>query len=138
MRCLTLSDFNVQPFADYVNQDETDPRCEAVVGPFGQVTPALVEISSIQPFHHHDALMIWTQPEAVIPGYEAVLRYEPVSESTVTSEVEAFAQQIIDAARNIPHVFVASWSQPAFRRGLGLWRSEERRVGKECRSRWSP
>ena len=22
--------------------------------------------------------------------------------------------------------------------GLSLWRSEERRVGKECRSRWSP
>ena len=22
--------------------------------------------------------------------------------------------------------------------GNGLWRSEERRVGKECRSRWSP
>ena len=21
---------------------------------------------------------------------------------------------------------------------LGVWRSEERRVGKECRSRWSP
>ena len=23
-------------------------------------------------------------------------------------------------------------------RGVSLWRSEERRVGKECRSRWSP
>ena len=22
--------------------------------------------------------------------------------------------------------------------GVGSWRSEERRVGKECRSRWSP
>ena len=22
--------------------------------------------------------------------------------------------------------------------GPGIWRSEERRVGKECRSRWSP
>ena len=25
-----------------------------------------------------------------------------------------------------------------FRDSGGLWRSEERRVGKECRSRWSP
>ena len=23
-------------------------------------------------------------------------------------------------------------------RGVNIWRSEERRVGKECRSRWSP
>src|SRR5713226_10169077 len=26
----------------------------------------------------------------------------------------------------------------AFGKGTMLWRSEERRVGKECRSRWSP
>ena len=25
-----------------------------------------------------------------------------------------------------------------FNEEAGLWRSEERRVGKECRSRWSP
>ena len=28
--------------------------------------------------------------------------------------------------------------QPSIRAYLGLARSEERRVGKECRSRWSP
>src|SRR5689334_23080019 len=65
--------------------------------------------------------MIWTQPEAVIPGYEALLRYEPVSESIITSEVYSFAEQIIEAALKVRHVFVASWSQPAFRSGLGLW-----------------
>ena len=26
----------------------------------------------------------------------------------------------------------------AINKGVDLWRSEERRVGKECRSRWSP
>src|SRR5256714_4865159 len=29
-------------------------------------------------------------------------------------------------------------SEPGDARGTGGWRSEERRVGKECRSRWSP
>ncbi len=121
LHCLALSDFNIQPFADYLNQDEADPRCEAVVGSFGQVTSALVEIGSLQTLHSYDVLMIWTQPEAVIPGYEALLRYEPVSESIITSEVNSFAGQIVQAALKVRHVFVASWSQPAFRRGLGLW-----------------
>src|SRR5256886_12221346 len=30
------------------------------------------------------------------------------------------------------------WSPRLTRIALWLWRSEERRVGKECRSRWSP
>src|ERR1039458_3067634 len=33
---------------------------------------------------------------------------------------------------NILHVPMAGWDS------YGVWRSEERRVGKECRSRWSP
>src|SRR2546430_5462433 len=33
---------------------------------------------------------------------------------------------------------IATMAAPSVARGLILWRSEERRVGKECRSRWSP
>ena len=121
MLCFALSDFNIQPFADYLHQDQTDPRCEVVVAPFGQITPALLEISSGKAVHNYDALMIWTQPEAAVPGYDALLRYEAVPESIVMSEVGTFAQQVIDAAQRVEHVFVASWSQPHFRRGLGVW-----------------
>src|ERR1041385_516506 len=37
-----------------------------------------------------------------------------------------------------PHVSVADLRLPAVSPGLVAERSEERRVGKECRSRWSP
>jgi FkbH-like protein len=121
IRCLAVSDFNLQTFVDYLNQDKGDPRCEAVVAPFGQITSALLAVASGQAAHRCDALMIWTQPEAVVPAYEALLNYEPASETAVISEVEAFARQIIDAARKIRHVFVVTWSQPHFRRGLGIW-----------------
>ena len=36
------------------------------------------------------------------------------------SQVDAFAQQVIAAAKMVEHVFVVSWSQPYSRRGLGL------------------
>src|SRR5258708_2301959 len=34
--------------------------------------------------------------------------------------------------------FLESFNQQAFNQATGTDRSEERRVGKECRSRWSP
>jgi FkbH-like protein len=119
--CLAVSDFNIQPFADYLRQDPATPPCEAVAAPFGQITQTLVEISAGAGASKYDALMIWTQPEAVISGYEALLRYESVAESTITAEVDAFAHLVIDAAQEIEHVFVAGWSQPHFRRCLGIW-----------------
>ena len=42
-------------------------------------------------------------------------------------------------ARRLPlQKLQARLSLPSGPQGLGLCRSEERRVGKECRSRWSP
>ena len=55
------------------------------------------------------------------------------------------AKQIIDSGKlgRIFHYranFLQDWTINASlpQGGEGLWRSEERRVGKECRSRWSP
>src|SRR2546427_8593034 len=50
---------------------------------------------------------------------------------------------VAHAGKNLRLVFLDFLSPPAavpelHRRQLGYGRSEERRVGKECRSRWSP
>ena len=36
------------------------------------------------------------------------------------------------------HVFISKYDMTGIRKGSLALRSEERRVGKECRSRWSP
>ena len=119
-RYLVISDFNIEPFADYLRRGTNSSSCEVVVGPFGQVAPMLLEISAATSDRTYDAVMVWTQPEAVIPGYAALLRYEAVSESEIVSEVSQFAGLIVNAAQRSKHVFVASWSQPHFRRALGV------------------
>ena len=119
-RCLLISDFNVQPLADCLEQDQGHPSCEVAVAPFGQVTPVLVDLSS-GASQGYDALLVWTQPETAIPGYEALVRYETVSESVILSQVDGFTQQLLKTARQVEHVFVVNWSQPYFRRGLGIW-----------------
>src|SRR2546430_10422237 len=56
----------------------------------------------------------------------------------------AFQQMWIDAMHNPARAwanysdFVQQYTQVMASTALKLWRSEERRVGKECRSRWSP
>jgi FkbH-like protein len=120
-RCLVLSDFNIEPLADFLRQDEINPACEVVVAPFGQVTPALLEISSGETANDYDAVIVWTQPEVVISAYGALGRFEAVTDSTLIAEVDAFADLIVNAAQRTKRVFVVCWSQSRFRRGLGLW-----------------
>ena len=43
-------------------------------------------------------------------------------------------EEYLDEISNLPEW----WSEELFRRDVLRSRSEERRVGKECRSRWSP
>ena len=45
--------------------------------------------------------------------------------------------QLVGESQNEKIVFELSFSSPEHLKGYGK-RSEERRVGKECRSRWSP
>src|SRR5579859_8208975 len=50
-----------------------------------------------------------------------------------------FGQCNADRAKRNPHVIASAAKQSRpFACRSGLLRSEERRVGKECRSRWSP
>ena len=42
------------------------------------------------------------------------------------------------AAHQVKSFHITILSTMLADRGVGEWRSEERRVGKECRSRWSP
>jgi FkbH-like protein len=117
-RCLVLSDFNVQPLADYLRNDAAPP-CDAVVGPFGQVAPVLLDLIAGRTYENIEYLFIWTQPEAVISGYKSVLAYEAVTEETILAEVAGFVELIIKTAERLKAVFVAGWTQPYFHRGLG-------------------
>src|SRR2546422_9740259 len=66
-------------------------------------------------------LYFFRDPERIVPADPAV----------VVSPADGRVMEIVDQAMG---------SQPGRRVSifLAIWRSEERRVGKECRSRWSP
>ena len=60
-----------------------------------------------------------------------VEKYRPskISETILTDDLKKTFQTFVDEGY-IPNLLLSG--------GPGVGRSEERRVGKECRSRWSP
>jgi FkbH-like protein len=119
---LALSDFNAQPLADFLNNPETDPVCDIRVAPFGQVTQCLLEIAAGGTASGEcDGVIVWTRPEAVIAGYDALLKGGTASADAVLAEVESFASTIINAAARVKHLFFVTWMEPHFRRNFGIW-----------------
>ena len=56
----------------------------------------------------------------------------------VTLEVYEFLDRADHKAENLSHEQRRHWDGREFDEYIVATRSEERRVGKECRSRWSP
>src|SRR2546422_10970864 len=72
----------------------------------------------------------------LFPSLVAVMVAGPPAALPVT---RPFASTVARVASLVPHVTVRPVSGvPAGSFGVAVSRSEERRVGKECRSRWSP
>ena len=96
---------------------------------------------------------LWREPEVifwvfVFPlllalGLGIAFRNKPADVTSITVVNNGHAQQVVDLLRRSPdktsiHADVLDERVAIDRFRLGQYRSEERRVGKECRSRWSP
>ena len=70
--------------------------------------------------------------EIILKTYDEILYWRRNDDESV---IEALSR----AAINIPYKSEPQGEAMAWKNdGSGFYRSEERRVGKECRSRWSP
>ena len=61
--------------------------------------------------------------------------YEKINTAMDNNDVKAYAELLHDDFKFVRH---ASNSEMSKSDWVNVVRSEERRVGKECRSRWSP
>ena len=85
--------------------------------------------NALEPEHLLHALA--SQEQGLIPQLLQKLNVDPGS----------FAAAVAEKLSALPHVFPFGFGQPEKflrRENPCYFRSEERRVGKECRSRWSP
>ena len=79
-------------------------------------------------------------PEAgvgIVPGWSGTQRLRRLLPEPIIKEMALFGRRL-SAERAYQLGFVAEVSKDPMGVAKGMIRSEERRVGKECRSRWSP
>ena len=120
MKASLISNFNLQNFAGYLRNTTECRSADLALSPIGQVAQILRnehdEVWNPRP----EVCVVWTQPEAVLASFAALLRSEEINMRAVESEVLQFSQLLIDVSRRTQILFVPTWSLHPFHIGHGL------------------
>ena len=120
LRCALISDFNADIFSGYLNNDESLPVLDTTVAPFGQVMPILMQEELEYWKGDYDFIVIWTRPEGVIKSFNDLLTFKPSSIKDILSEVDQFADILLNICDKVQSIFIPTWVLPPFYRGYGM------------------
>ncbi len=119
-RCLIISDFNVANLRGLLANDQQAPAVDASTAPFGQVTEVLVDPGHECWSHEPDAVIVWSQPQAVIPSFARLLDFGEVTHEELLAEVDQYTACLTALAGRVRSIFVPAWVAPPHQRGLGM------------------
>jgi FkbH-like protein len=122
-----ISDFTIDELGGQLHRLVDGPGVDAAIAPFGQVVQALMQGPTGD---GSDFAVVWTRPEAAVPGFAKVMGFEPAQEGDLLAEVDQFCDLILKASERYRAVFVPTWTVPAFERGLGLIDCREGGIGR--------
>lgn len=120
LRGLVVSDFNVEPLANYLKFDPGWPSLEIEVAPFGQLSQTLLDESSEYWRAPLDFALVWTRPEAVLPSVREAMAGGEYDPAALEGEVESFAGLLRVAVAKAASVFLPSWTLPPDHLGHGM------------------
>ena len=118
--CVLASDFNLQNFAGYLDNDPEFPKIKAITTPFGQAVSTLLHKDLPCWQNAPDVAVIWTQPQSVSSAFNALLRYEPVALPEVLQQVDEYCSLLVNMSGWVKYAFVPSWVLPSYRSVFGV------------------
>jgi FkbH-like protein len=113
---LLVSDFTIDELARCLELDPGVPILAGAIAPYGQVVPTMMSPRNAE----HDYAVVWTRPQAVLPSFGRLLEFEEVEEGALLSEVDAFANLLVEGLKPYRFAFVPTWTVPPWQGGLGL------------------
>jgi len=117
---LLISDFTVDLLKGFLNAPG-DPALHAECAPFGQVVPLLMNAQDPVWQKRPDVVIVWTQPQAVIPSFGGILKFEQVDINELLAEVDVFCESLKKLKDRTNLVLVPHWQVPSWQRGLGAF-----------------
>ncbi|ETX01460.1 MAG: hypothetical protein ETSY1_07335 [Candidatus Entotheonella factor] len=120
IRGLLISDFNLESFSGYLNNDEESPHLETMATPYSQVMQVLMSDQSTHWASCPDFALLWTRPESVIESFNQLLQYEQIPTQRLLDEVDAYASAVLNLQNKVNHIFLPTWVFPSYHRGFGM------------------
>jgi HAD superfamily phosphatase (TIGR01681 family) len=112
-----ISDFKIDDLAAELRGSDLFPGVSAQIAPVGQVRQTLL---SPAPAGAEDFAVVWTRPGTAVASFSRLAAFETVDIATLLAEVDEFCAVIEAAAPGYGSVFVPTWTQPNWERGLGI------------------
>jgi FkbH-like protein len=116
---ILIADSTLNNFAGYLTNDQTSPRVEVTIAPFGQVLQTLLNDQLDCWKTAPDVGVVWTRPEAVVDGFNKVLQFEAVDLGEILAQVDSYCDALRNVQGRLKHVFVPTWILSNFHRGFG-------------------
>ena len=114
-----VSDVNLANLGTLLRRegDHGRPAVHPRLLPFGEVVrPLLTE----KPEAEGEGLFLWFRPESVISEFHALLQGRPSDPVKLDREMDDFLEILEQARGRFAFTLMASWTRPAWHRGLGL------------------
>lgn len=119
-RILLISDFNAENLGAMLTNSNDTPSLDAITPDFGKGLEILFVKNHAVWEEKPEYGFVWTRAESALKSFQNLIDGETVSEADLIAEVEEYADQILAAAEHVRALFVATWTVPYFRRGLGM------------------
>ena len=118
--CLAISDFNLSPFAGYLNNDQEGFKVRTTVAPYGQVMQCLLDNNMDCWKGDPDFAVVWTQPQSSIELFHELLNFQKVPVEKILAQVEEYALALMNIKDRVSCVFVPTWILPPYYNGWGI------------------
>ena len=115
-----ISDFNLQNFSGYLANDPEIPGIKPISAPFGQPVSTLIDHKLPCWQKAPDIAVVWTRPQAVVPGVKGLLEYEQIPLQNVLQQVDEYCEHLISMSARVKYVFVPAWVLPSCRSLFGM------------------